>query len=178
MEKFKFALLFIIIIACLGLLGYWAFSTIEPGDAHFYKEEQQKLEEENAALTKEVAELKNELAALQSGEKEPEPAPVVKPAEKPAPTPTTTYKYQSLINELQKLADDNIFMKAGSKGTRVGTIQNFMNIYNKTAIKVDNDYGAKLKADVMSFQKAVGVTADGETGPSTYKKMIEWLKKQ
>ncbi|MBI2630677.1 peptidoglycan-binding protein [Candidatus Nomurabacteria bacterium] len=69
-------------------------------------------------------------------------------------------------------------MKVGSKGTRVGTIQKFLNLYNKTSKPVDNDYGPGLKADVTAYQKAAGTTADGETGPATYKKMIEWLKKQ
>ncbi len=178
MEKFKFALLFIITIACLGLLGYWAFTTIEPGDAHFYKEQQLELEEKNRTLMEEVGDLKNELALLQSEQEasEPENPEPIQPAEKPPVT--IAYKYQSLINELQKLIDGNIFMKVGSKGTRVGTIQTFLNIYNKTTKKVDNDYGAGLKTDVMNFQKAVGITADGETGPATYKKMIDWLKKQ
>ena len=69
-------------------------------------------------------------------------------------------------------------MKVGSKGTRVGTVQNFLNLYNKTSKRVDNDYGKTTKTDVIAFQKAVGLTQDGETGPTTYKKMIEWLKKQ
>ncbi|HYD90300.1 MAG TPA: peptidoglycan-binding domain-containing protein, partial [Flavobacterium sp.] len=83
-----------------------------------------------------------------------------------------------LINELQKLIDDNIFMKEKSSGTRVGTVQTFLNLYNNTSKRVDNDYGAGTKADVIKFQKAVGLTADGEAGPNTYRKMIEWLKKQ
>ena len=69
-------------------------------------------------------------------------------------------------------------MKVGSKGTRVGTVQNFLNLYFKTSKKIDNDFGATMKADVIKFQKAVGLTADGQTGPTTYLKMIDWLKKQ
>lgn len=179
MEKFKFTLLSIIIIACLGLIGYWAVLTIEPGNAHFYKEKQLELEEENKELLKEIAELENKLALLEDEKEEPvpvTPAPTTKPT--PTPTPTTPSKHQSLINDLQKLIDDNVFMKVGSKGTRVGTIQTFLNIYNKTSKRVDNDYGTGLKTDVINFQKAVGITADGETGPATYRKMIEWLKKQ
>jgi murein L,D-transpeptidase YcbB/YkuD len=179
MEKFKFTLLSIIIIACLGLIGYWAVITIEPGNAHFYKEKQLELEEENRELLKEIAELENRIVILEDEKVEPAPAtpaPTPKPA---APTTTTTSsKHQGLINELQKLVDDNVFMKVGSKGTRVGTIQTFLNIYNKTTNKIDNDYGTGMKTLVMNYQKAVGITADGETGPTTYKKMIEWLKKQ
>lgn len=179
-EKFKFALIFIVVVGALGLLGYWAVSTIEPGNAHFYKEKQLELEAENEDLQKEILDLKNQLALLEE-EKEATPAPIEPTPAKPTPTtpkPTTSSKYQTLIIELQKLVDDNIFMKVGSKGTRVGTVQEFLNIYNKTSNKVDNDYGAGLKTAVTDFQKDVGTTADGETGPATYKKMIEWLKKQ
>ncbi|MCE9548824.1 peptidoglycan-binding protein [Candidatus Nomurabacteria bacterium] len=69
-------------------------------------------------------------------------------------------------------------MKEKSRGTRVGTVQTFLNIYNGTTKKVDNDYGAGTKADVIKFQKAVGLTADGEAGPSTFAKMIDWLETQ
>ena len=105
-----------------------------------------------------------------------EPLPAPSENESPAPQPNS--KYQTLIGELNKLISDNIFMKVGSRGTRVGTIQNFMNIYNKTSKKVDNDYGEGTKTDVANFQKAAGLPADGQAGPATYQKMIDWLKKQ
>jgi peptidoglycan hydrolase-like protein with peptidoglycan-binding domain len=67
-------------------------------------------------------------------------------------------------------------MKEKSQGTRVGTIQTFLNIYNNTSKKIDNDYGASTKADIIKFQKNEGLTADGGAGPSTFRKMIDWLK--
>ncbi|MFA6257161.1 MAG: peptidoglycan-binding domain-containing protein [Candidatus Paceibacterota bacterium] len=178
MENFKFGLISIIVIAALGLLGYWAFTTLEPGDLHAARQHERELAEKNSELEKELAALKSQLGTLEAEKEEvkEEPAPAPE-EEKPAPT-TITYKNQTLINELQKLVTDNVFMKVGSKGTRVGTIQKFLNLYNKTSNKVDNDYGAGLKTAVTDFQKDVGTTADGETGPATYKKMIEWLKKQ
>lgn len=87
-------------------------------------------------------------------------------------------EHASLIQALQKLVDDKIYMKVGSRGTRVGSVQEFLNIYHTKQVRVDNDYGAGTKTRVAEFQKAVGVTADGETGPQTYQKMIDWLKKQ
>ena len=181
MENFKFGLISIIVIGGLGLLGYWAFMTLEPGDMHSLRQEIKDLKEKNLDLEKEVARLQSELGTV-AAEKDKLAEAVAPEPEKeepttPAPT-TTTYKNQTLINELQKLVTDNVFMKVGSRGTRVGTIQNFLNLYNKTSKKIDNDYGTGLKTDVLNFQKAVGITADGETGPATYKKMIEWLKKQ
>ena len=159
----------------MSLLGYWAVRTIEPGDAFVSKQKQIALEEKNQELEKEIRALKNELAALEPKEIEEKPTPTTTTPTKPA---TVTYKYQSLINDLQKLVTDKVFMKEGSQGTRVGTLQTFLNIYNKTSKKVDNDYGAGTKVDVTNFQKAEKLTADGEAGPGTFQKMIDWLKKQ
>jgi peptidoglycan hydrolase-like protein with peptidoglycan-binding domain len=96
----------------------------------------------------------------------------------PTKPTTVTYKHQSLINDLQKLVTDKVFMKVGSQGTRVGTVQTFLNIYNNTSKRVDNDFGAGTKTDLIVFQKAEKITADGEAGPATFQKMIDWLKKQ
>lgn len=164
------------------LVGYWAVTTMEPGSFHVDKQKQEQLEKENADLVKEVEKLKSELRLL-----EEEEGPVTPITATPTPTtttptttkPTTTIsKTQTLINELQKLVDDNIQMKVGSKGTRVGTVQNFLNLYNGTSKRIDNDYGKTMKADVAAFQKKEGLTSDGEAGPTTFKKMIAWLEKQ
>jgi len=166
----------------MALVGYWALFTIEPGNVYVEKQKQKQLEERNQELEEEIAQLKSQLGALEATqeeqEEETETITEQEPAPKPEPTPVASSKYQTLINEIQKLIDGNIFMKEKSVGTRVGTIQTFLSLYFKTSKKVDNDYGAGTKADVIKFQKAVGLPADGETGPVTYKKMIEWLKKQ
>jgi murein L,D-transpeptidase YcbB/YkuD len=180
MEKFKFTLLSIIVLAILGLVSYWSIKTIESGSEHTAAEKIKQLQAANEELNKKVEDLSDELAVLKPVE-EPmvadtaEPTSVVK--EEPKST-TTVYKYQTLINELQDLVKGNITMKLKSSGTRVGTVQKFLNIYNNTSNKVDNDYGATTVTLVKAFQKAEGMTADGEAGPSTFKKMIEWLKKQ
>ncbi len=182
MDNFKFILSSIIIIALLSFAGYWAFSTIESGSSHVYNQKQKELENKNKDLEKEIIELKKEISILESNKaeetknnqaieevKNPEPT-VVKP---PAPT---VLKNQSLINDLQKLVDGNIYLKNKSQGPAVGTLQKFFNIYNNTSNKIDNDYGASTATLVKAFQKAQGLTIDGETGPNTYKKMITWLK--
>ena len=180
MENFKSILFLIIILVIIVLGGYWAVSTIEPGSINVEREKQKELEQKNQELEKEIQELKDKIAILEHPTKEQ--IPVEENIEKPnTNTPennATLLKYQSLIDDLQKLIDDNIHMKEKSYGTRVGTIQTFLNIYNNTTKKVDNDYGAGTKTDVIKFQKAEKITADGEAGPSTFLKMIDWLKKR
>jgi murein L,D-transpeptidase YcbB/YkuD len=185
MEQFKFIVSSVIALALVGLLGYWAVTTIQSGSEHKNTEKIKVLTDENENLKKEVAKLNDQVALLApqaSGETSvavpAKQAPAQEPKTPPEKPAATAYKNQALINELQKLIDSNIYMKLKSNGSRVGTIQKFLNIYNKTSNKIDNDYGASLKTSVAAFQKSQGLTADGEAGPGTFKKMIGWLKKQ
>jgi peptidoglycan hydrolase CwlO-like protein len=172
MENFKSVLISLIILSALALLGFWAFTNLESGSTHEYRQQIKELENKNKDLEKEVANLSERLEELEpeSGEEEEETPK--------QDTAQPVYKYQTLISELEQLIADNIVMKEKSRGSRVGTIQNFLNLYNNTQKRVDNDYGKTTKADVIAFQKAVGLTATGETNKDTYLKMIEWLKNQ
>jgi len=179
MENFKFIVFSIIVLLIIGLVGYWAIFTIQPGSVHVEKEKQAELERENKELEKEIEELKSKLGVLESEQEKKEQIVAINEPEKPATvekTPVVSSKNQSLINDLQKLITDKVVMKEGSRGTRVGTVQTFLNVYNNTSKKIDNDYGKGTKNDVIAFQKAVGLTADGEAGSTTFQKMIDWLK--
>lgn len=189
MENFKFFIFSVFILALVGFAGYWAFTTMETGSTHVDAEKQQDLEDANEELSKEVTDLKRQISLLEleveQGIKKEEPivaganttTPTVTPTT-PTTTPTTptVSKNQTLINELQKLVDGNIYLKAKSQGPAVGSVQKFLNVYNKTSNKVDNDYGPSTVTAVKNYQKANGLTADGEAGVNTFKKMISWLK--
>ena len=179
MDKLKFALLSIVVLSLLGILGYWAVSTIQSGTEYQAGQELKDLKTENENLKTEVANLTEELDTLQSQLKENTVDVAQKPGpQKETPAPSIVYKYQDLINELQKLADGNILMELKSSGTRVGTVQKFLNIYNNTSNKIDNDYGLGTEKAVAAFQKDQGLNADGQAGKSTFSKMIDWLKKK
>ncbi len=176
LEGIKFLISTILVCLVLGGLGYFAFTSIDSGSEYVSKEKLSALAEENDSLRKEIEKLQEELVKYQ---------PVINTQEETevaTSTPTQTAvksinpKYTQLVSELEALTKDNIQMKLKSRGTRVGTVQNFLNIYNNTSNKVDNDYGESTKKAVMVFQKAVGLPVTGETGPNTYTKMIEWLK--
>lgn len=182
---------FISLVVVAGFTGalFWAFTTIESGTLHINNQEKVSLENKNKELQSEISELKNKIEEVEVDNStdakitEEIVVPVVetKPVEQ-KPVVTTpkpvVHKYQTLIDELQKIYNDRVYMKKGSVGVKVGTIQKFINIYNKTDIKVDNDYGSILVTAISKFQKDQGLSVDGGVGPSTVLKMIEWLKKQ
>ncbi|HEY5588672.1 MAG TPA: peptidoglycan-binding domain-containing protein [Candidatus Paceibacterota bacterium] len=186
MDNFKFLLFSVLVLALFGFSGYWAFSTIETGSSHVDIQKQKELAQNNEDLTKEVTQLKKEISLLQldkeaQAQKEKDildvktTQPVVVAT---TPTKTVVLKYQSLINDLQKLVNNNILLKNKSQGPAVGTVQKFLNIYNSTSNKIDNDYGLSTVNAIKNFQKAEGLTVDGGSGSSVFKKMISWLKSQ
>jgi hypothetical protein len=81
-----------------------------------------------------------------------------------------------LISKLQDLIADKILMKKGSRGTRVGTVQEFLNLYG-IKIDVDNDYGDGTVNGIKKFQTDQKLSADGQAGATTFQKMIDWLNK-
>ena len=180
MQNFKFILSSIIVLILLSLVGYWAVANLEPGSVHAEREKRKELEKINKELEKEIKDLKERLALLQP-EVEEEPVAAVGTRDaittaEPEENQNEPSKYQSLIDQLQKMAEDKVSLKEKSKGTRVGAVQTFLNIYNNTSKRVDNDYGASTKAAVADFQKKEGLTADGQVGSSTLLKMIAWLE--
>ncbi len=176
METFKFTLFSIVFLALFVFAGYWAVTTMQSGSQHVNTQKIKELQNENADLKKQVASLTSQVGTLL-------PVTVSQPIEQPVtpvknPASVTAYKNQSLINELQKLIDANLLLKLNSQGTRVGTVQNFLNLYNKTSTKVDNNYSANMKTIVMAFQKDQSLPVSGQAGQATFGKMIDWLKKQ
>lgn len=172
MEKFKFSVLSIIILGLIIFIGYWAFSTIESGSEHVYKAEIEKLKQENQELRENLDSLpvKNEEQNLEES--------IIKEEEIPVVSEKNILKHQSLIDELQKLIDDNVILKKGSKGTRVGTVQKFLNVYNNTSNKIDNDYGKKTITLIKEFEEKEKLIISEEIGKNTFQVMIDWLKEQ
>lgn len=172
LDTLKANILIIIFLGGIGFLGYWGVTSLQVNSEEFdtqrtdvrpviENEPTGYLEETNSQVSETPANTTNTTSSSSN-----------------TTNTTSSGSYGDLENALQKLIDDNVLMKKGSKGTRVGTIQEFLNIYNGTDSKMDNDFGATTENQVKAFQKAEGLSADGQTGSGTYKKMIEWLKKQ
>ncbi len=168
MTEGKFQLIAAIFFIALGAVGHWAFSSLDFGKAREVVVE----DIENIGDTSEdISDITDSLADLTAEiEQNNQPTP-----ENPTSPEATINPHQALIAELQELVTDEIFMKVGSRGTRVGTVQNFLNVFNKTTGGIDNEFGPGTKNKIIAFQKAVKITADGEPGPATYQKMIDWL---
>lgn len=109
-------------------------------------------------------------------------SPVAEPVvpvknESPVVTQEPVATQDTLAVNLQKMIDAKVTLKNGSKGPNVGYIQEFMNRYTKKNLRIDNDFGPTLEANVKAFQKATGVTQTGQIGPATLGEMIEWINK-
>ncbi len=149
----------------LGVSVYWAFTHLDTGIPTQIDQVVTTVEpvETPVVLVSDTPDVATEDP---QGE-EPEEEPV---------TVNLSDEQQDVLDALGRLIDDNIYMKKGSRGTRVGTVQKFLNFYFDTNKTVDNDYGPGTLADVKKFQSEEGLDADGLAGPATYKKMIEVLK--
>lgn len=160
MESFKGNILILLFIAAVIGVGYWAVMSLNAT---------------NTTIAQEY-EIEDVGPMVQSDALNYTPTPIpeeeieVSTPETPAPSPAPT----GLAAELQKLIDDKVLMKKGSRGTRVGTVQKFLIEYG-IKMTADNDYGDSTVAAVKKFQSDQKLSADGQAGPGTYKKMIEWL---
>jgi len=163
MKGFGFQIVIVLFFFALGWVAHWALFSLNDESARVsFKEPQLQFE----------SEIKDELEDLTAGEEETK---TVVDNTQVSPNP-----YQDLIGRLQTLVDDAVYMKTGSSGSRVGIVQEFLNIYEgkDPGAGVDNDYGPGTKSRVATFQTSEKISSDGQTGPQTYIKMIDWLKNQ
>lgn len=174
-ERIIYSGLWFIVLAIIGVGGWYAYKNLNHDFVY---------ESDQVALNDEVdINYDDGIEIPEPSDSDEEPAATViptesKPAtEEPSTPATPSGEHAELIGELNKLIADNINMKVGSRGTRVGTVQKFLNVFLDTNATVDNDFGNGTKDKVMQFQKAVGLDADGQPGPNTYQAMIDWLNK-
>jgi peptidoglycan hydrolase-like protein with peptidoglycan-binding domain len=163
MNSFSINFLIVLFVASLATLGWFGFQQLERGDTYV------------------VLEQGSELPEVPEPEPEPEPAATTEPTPEPEPEPEpepVSEEYADLIARLEGLIEDVVIMRDGSRGTRVGTVQEFLNIYFDRSDTVDNAFGPGTEARVRDFQRAEGLTADGQAGPNTYRAMIEALEER
>lgn len=173
MKQFGFTLITLLFLGVLGYGGYLAVASLKDPKAYVTDSGERIGDIHQVATStdegdeKSVYELDLGLAEKTASSTE----------QVLAATSSTATADTSLVARLETLISKNIVLKKGSKGDYVGTIQMFMNEhYSKTA-KIDNDFGAKLEADVKKFQTENKISATGQVGSQTQKKMLEIAKK-
>jgi murein L,D-transpeptidase YcbB/YkuD len=188
MENLKFTITSVIMVIVIGAVGFLAYMALERGDESGLKQQVRELKAEIAAKDEMLVERDRQIAQLTvdvqgqqvvSSTVETEVVPVV--PTKPTTTTTTTTSSganSELLTALQSLKSKNVILEPGDSGAAVGTIQKFLNVYNKTSGGVDNDFGPGTRTKVEAFQSKEGLTPDGGVGPGTLTKMISWLQAQ
>ncbi len=172
MESFKANLIIFVFILVAVALGYWAVVSLRTNSAEIAL---QNIPEDVGPMITSAPDAEPETPPVTNDSVTPEPSSGNQTTSIPAEQPTQAGEHSSLIDDLQDLIDDNILMKKGSRGTRVGTVQKFLIEYG-IDMDADNDYGDTTVNAVKKFQSDQKLSADGQAGPGTFEKMINWLE--
>jgi murein L,D-transpeptidase YcbB/YkuD len=172
MKTAHFNLILIGLLAVVGALGYVSFSTIRFGTANVDTVKEATGTQTTTPTDTEAVTPADTVATT------PETPATTTPTEAPAATTTgVPAKYADLAKRIQGLIDDQVQMKAGSSGTRVGTVQEFLNVYDPAgSVAPNNNYGPATTTRTKKFQAEVGVPTSGYAGPKTYAAMLKWLE--
>lgn len=69
-------------------------------------------------------------------------------------------------------------LKKGAEGSDVSELQTWLTKFGYLNDQIDGDFGSKTKKAVEAFQKANGLTADGEYGSQSHKAMLALIEKE
>lgn len=177
MNELKYQITQFIFLALLGLGAYWALTHLDNGIS--YSRDQIVVRDDTANTADDLPLIDDNAEVALPTEDTPVIEDTPEPTETttPTPSPDLTSAEKELVTALERLISDQIYMKVGSRGTRVGTVQKFLAYYFPTkTVSTDNDYGPGTKTLVEQFQTAEGLTADGQAGPSTYQAMIDVIE--
>lgn len=186
MENVKFTVTSLIIVLAIAGLGFLGYMALESGDESALRQQIRSLKQELADAQDQLVEKDRKIAQLETDVELIGETETVATADETVPseqTTTTTSSVSSsssstntLLTELQSLQSKKVVLEPGDRGPAVGTIQKFLNAYNKTSGGIDNDFGPGTRTKVEAFQKKQGLTPDGGVGPGTLSKMIAWVK--
>ena len=175
MNELRYQITQIIFLVVLGLGLYWAFTHLDSGVSYARPDVVGEVVQDSNP--EQIPEPSEETPSEETPSEEQPEEPTESTPEPSEETPVVSAENTALVSALQKLIDDQVYMKSGSRGTRVGTVQKFLDYYfDDKNVSADNDYGPGTRDLVRQFQSENGLTADGQAGPSTYQKMISLLK--
>lgn len=176
MNELKYQITQFIFLALLAVGAYWALTHLDNGISysrdHIVQHDEISDTTSDITLIDDDTDANDEELVPEDTSTNEEPV-----TEETATSPELSSSEKELVTSLGRLIDDNIYMKVGSRGTRVGTVQEFLGYYfPDKSISIDNDYGPGTKSLVEQFQVAEGLTADGQAGPVTYQTMIDVIE--
>lgn len=176
MNEFKYQIVQFLFLILLGLGAYWALTHLDTGVSYSRDQVIEDIQEIEPVNPDQVVNAVNSETVLVAEEVSTETDTDTNPV--PDATETVAVTSNSvLISDLQKLVDDNAAMDSGANGSRVGTVQKFLDEYfTDRVVSVDNDFGPTTKRLVKEFQQKELNGGDGRIGPNTLKAMIEYLK--
>ena len=90
---------------------------------------------------------------------------------------TTTSANATLASNIAALAKKGTTVKLGAKGVSVGYIEQFVNLYFKKNMKIDNVFSKSLQGNIITFQKQNKLSQTGSVGTATWQMMGMWLAK-
>lgn len=170
MKHFGFTLATLVIIGLLGYGGYLALTSLKNPKSYMVHDNEKIGDLHKLATSTDSDSIRyiHETQAVTTTSATPTTA---------SSTTGTSSSDNTLTSQLQTLIDQKIVIKRGSKGASVGSVQTFMNTYFKKSLKIDNDFGKTLEADVKKFQIQNKISATGQVGVKTVQAMIDWLQK-
>lgn len=175
MNELKYQITQIVFLVLLGLGAYWAFTHLDDGISYTRDEIVTVAQNTDATPDETINVIDNE-TVLSAGE-DTELAPPVNDIEVVVNPTDSNSGNSDLIDDLQKIVDADIIMKSGSNGTRVGSVQKFLDLYfSDKDVVADNDFGPGTTRLVKEFQTKELNGGDGRVGPNTLKEMIKWLE--
>lgn len=180
MNELKYQITQILFLILLGFGAYWSFTHLDNGIS-YGRDEIVTINNDVSPPDETLNVIDNENVTPVDLENISEATPVLSPAvsvtEASPEKPIAVTSNIALISELQKIVEANIIMESGSSGSRVGTVQEFLDLYFENRdISKDNDYGPGTTRLVREFQTKELNGGDGRVGPNTLKAMIKWLE--
>ena len=180
MNELKYQITQILFLVLLGFGAYWAFTHLDDGIT-YTRDEIVTVMENNQAPDEIINVIENENIVsneleITSGESN-QNIPVDTNSMNQGQIESSTNINQELVSSLERLQESNIILSSGSSGSRVGIVQEFLDVYfSDRDITVDNDYGPTTTRLVREFQTTELTGGDGRVGPNTLRAMIQWLE--
>lgn len=184
MENVKFTITSLIIMLAIGAVGFLAYMALEKGDESGLKQQVRELKAQAIKKDNTITDLERRIAQLSVDLEGQQQEVVVEQktetnveVRQDIPVKVVTGGNAELLKALQALKTKNVVIEPGNSGPAVGTIQKFLNVYNKTSGGIDNDFGPGTRKKIEAFQAQEKISVDGGVGPGTLSAMISWLSK-